>query len=83
MSLRNNGGHYTAAALRTGYRDQYAVHRSYGLVRVELSHAEEGVSVWHVALLITRPGYSESVDKGFATLDEARREYRRLVRKHP
>lgn len=81
--MRNNRGHYTAASLRAGYRDQYAVHRNVGLIKVELYHDGTNACPWHVALIITNTQVSESNDKAYASLSEARKEYRRLVRRHP
>lgn len=83
MSVRNREGFYRASALLDGYRDQYAVHRSYGLVKVELYADESGGYIWHVATIITNEGMSESTDTAFETLAEARQEFRRRVRKHP
>ena len=83
MSVRNRRGHYTAEMVKRGFRDQYAVHRSYGAVTIEIYHDGTNAYAWHVALIITNTDRSESTDRSFATLNEARHEYRRLVRNHP
>lgn len=80
---RNRRGFYTSAALKDGFRDQYAVHRTYGRVTVELYH--DGTATWayHVALVIHRGSVVETVDTAFLSLDEARKRFSSLVRKHP
>lgn len=83
MSVRNNRGHYTAEMIRGGMRDQYAVMRSYGMVVVELRHDGVGQRPWLVSCEIRKGDAVSVTDIAFSTLDEARREYRRLVRKHP
>lgn len=83
MNVRNNRGFYSAPLLRKGMRDQYAVQRSYGIVVVELYTDGVGRMPWLVSCEIKKDDTSESTSQAFETLDEARREYRRLVRKHP
>lgn len=80
---RNNSGFYTAAALRSHMKDQYAVIRRYGRVVVELYHDGTGAYAWHVSTIITNDKFSESNDQAFVSLDEARRAFKQQVRKHP
>jgi hypothetical protein len=80
IESRNNkrGGFLDADMLRSGVREQYAVQRSYGTVVVELYH-DRG---WRVSERVSNGETATATDAAFATLDESRREYRRLVRKH-
>lgn len=83
MSERNDQGFYTAEMLRGGMRDQYAVVRKRGVIKVELHHIPGGARPWVVSSSTTSEEDSLSAESAFKTLDEARREYRRLVRKNP
>lgn len=83
MNVRNREGFYAAEALRKGLKDQYAVMRSYGTVVVEIRHDGIGRRPWLVSCEIKKGDTVSATDAAFETLGDARREYRRLVRKHP
>jgi len=78
-------GHLTAEQLRSGIRDQYAVLRDRGstLIKIELRHEGAGLSPWLVSFERRHHDAVSVTDAAFTTLDEARREFRRLVRKNP
>lgn len=82
MRLRHSRGGYTAAALKAGERDQYAVQRSYGRVVIELFFDGTHDCHWHVTREIT-PGDVTEERTSFSSLNEARRHFRRLVTEHP
>lgn len=79
---RNREGFYTAEALRSGFIDQHAVMSSIGMVRIELCHGGAGRLPWRVSHSIHRGESASITDRAFESLDEARREFRRLVRKY-
>lgn len=79
---RKADGFLRNAALRDGFRDQYAVVRSYGTVIIELWHGG-GARPWRVSCTITEGDTVSSTDAAFRTLNEARAEFRRLMRQHP
>lgn len=82
IQSRNNGrrGFLDAAALRSGIREQWATMRGSDRVAVELAH--EGTWVVYERIAYVETSESRSTATTFTTLDEARREFRRLVRKH-
>lgn len=83
IQSRNNGrrGFLDADALRSGIREQWAVIRGERRITVELVHESTWV-VYERKDSHPEQGWSKSSATSFTTLDEARREYRRLVRKY-
>lgn len=81
---RNQNGDLTAESLRNGAREQYAVIRQRGRITIELAYAAEGTLNWRVTLdVASRGGEHSSLEQGFASLDEARVQFHRLVRRNP
>lgn len=78
-------GHKTPELLLSGERDQYAVARSYGTIIIELSADDYArTRPWIVTLTRRLPGGDVSTtEHAFEKLNDARREFKRLVRKHP
>lgn len=85
MGERNRNGDVRGEYLRAGHVEQYAVVRSYGRVIVELRASKSDTYPWLVTLRIDNPerGESSCSDHAHQFLDDARRHFRQLVRKHP
>lgn len=80
-SERTDRGYYTADALRhNGMREQWARMRGADRIVVEIVH--EGTWVVYDRINYAGDRGFRSTATSFHTLDEARREYRRLIRKH-
>lgn len=83
MSERNRNGDVRGEYLRAGQVEQYAVLRSYGRVIVELRATKSAAYPWLVTLRIDNLEESRSEDHAYQHLDDARRCFRTLIRKHP
>lgn len=83
MTQRTTRNQLTAAALASGLREQYAVVRSYGVVKIELRHGGYGRMPFLVSCEITKGDAVSATDMAFEHLNDARAEFRRLCKKHP
>lgn len=83
MSERTTSRHLTAEALQSGLKEQYAVLRSYGMVKIELSQDDYGTRPFLVSCEIVKGDAVSVTDMAFEHLNQARAAFRRLVKKHP
>ncbi|UDL15465.1 hypothetical protein SEA_PEPE25_90 [Microbacterium phage Pepe25] len=73
----------TNESLTSGLSEQYAVLRSYGMVKIELRRDGVGRMPFLVSCEITKGDAVSITDRAFEHLNDARRAFRSLVKKHP
>lgn len=83
MAERTTGRQLTAEALQSGLREQYAVLRSYGMVKIELRHSGVGRMPFLVSIEIKKGDSMSATDRAYEHLNDARLAFRSLVKKHP